>query len=84
MPPKQLESIALREEPGWVTFSIDGRLGYPSTGEVVDTSSHRIKTSLADEQGAAVTSEKLLEFDFQGDQPIRAGDQFGLGRVTGR
>ena len=25
-------------------------------------------------------SEKLLEIDFKGDEPIRAGDQFGLGR----
>ena len=34
-----------------------------------------------DEQGRAVQSEKLLEIDFEGDQPVRAGDQFGLGRV---
>jgi hypothetical protein len=80
-PPKQIDSIALRDEPGWVTFSIDGRLGYPSTGDVIDTASHRIITTLADEYGAKVESEKLLEIDFQGNQPIRAGDQFGLGRM---
>jgi hypothetical protein len=82
MPPKQVDTIAVRDEPGWVTFSIDGRLGYPSTGDVIETASHRIITTLTDEHGAAVMSEKLLEIDFQGDQPVRAGDQFGLGRVT--
>ena len=29
--------IALREQPGWVTFSLDGKFAYPSTGEVIDT-----------------------------------------------
>ncbi|MBO0697842.1 MAG: hypothetical protein J2P46_05585, partial [Zavarzinella sp.] len=29
MPPKQTVSIALREQPGWVTFSLDGKYGYP-------------------------------------------------------
>jgi hypothetical protein len=36
MPPKQLESIKLKDEPGWVTFSIDGKYAYPSTGDVID------------------------------------------------
>jgi hypothetical protein len=82
MPPRPIDSIALRDEPGWVTFSIDGRTAYPSTGEVVDTATHRIVATLQDENGGAVQSEKLLEIDFRGDHPIRAGDQFGLGRVT--
>ena len=36
---------------------------------------------LTDEEGRMVQSEKMLEIDFVGDKPIRAGDQFGLGRV---
>ncbi|MBX6312132.1 MAG: hypothetical protein IRY99_04315 [Isosphaeraceae bacterium] len=82
MPPKQIDSILLRDEPGWVTFSIDGRYAYPSTGDVIETKTRRIIAGLTDERGVAVQSEKLLEIDFRGDQPIRAGDQFGLGRVT--
>jgi hypothetical protein len=31
-----------------------------------------------------VQSEKLLEIDFQSDQPAQAGDQFGIGRVGER
>ena len=36
MPPKQIESIELRDQPGWITFSIDGKYAYPSTGDVID------------------------------------------------
>ena len=28
--------------------------------------------------------EKLLEVDFEGGKPVRAGNQFGVGGVTGR
>ncbi len=80
MPPRQLMSIGLREEPGWVTFSLDGRYAYPSTGDVVDVASHKIITGLTDETGAAVHSEKMVEIDFVGTRPVRNGDQFGLGR----
>jgi DNA-binding beta-propeller fold protein YncE len=83
MPPKQVESLKVRDEPGWVTFSIDGRLAYPSTGDVIDVKTRQIVATLTDEAGRAVQSEKLLEIDFQGNQPIRAGNQFGIGQVTG-
>jgi len=79
-PPTQITSIPLRDQPGWVTFSLDGRTAYPSTGEVIDTRTRRIVTTLADEAGKPVQSEKLVEVDFEGDKPLRAGDQFGLGR----
>lgn len=82
MPPKQTESIALREQPGWITFSIDGTLAYPSTGEVIDVKTRKIVATLTDEQGRPVHSEKMLEIDFTGSKPVRNGDQFGLGRVV--
>jgi DNA-binding beta-propeller fold protein YncE len=81
LPPKQVESIKLRDEPGWVTFTIDGTLAYPSTGEVIDTSTRQIVATLTDEEGRPVMSEKMLEIDFRGNEPIRNGDQFGVGRV---
>lgn len=80
MPPRQLESIVLREQPGWVTFSLDGRYAYPSTGDVIDVKNRKIVTGLADENGNAVQSEKMVEIDFNGDRPVRNGDQFGIGR----
>src|ERR1043166_7665974 len=83
MPPKQTASIELHDEPGWITFSLDGQYAYPSTGDVIDTATRKIVTVLKDEHGDGVQSEKLLEIDFRGNEPIRAGDQFGLGRKTG-
>jgi len=80
-PPKQVDSILLRDEPGWITFGIDGKFAYPSTGDVIDTRSQKIIADLTDETGAAVQSEKLLEIDFANGEPIRAGNQFGVGRV---
>jgi YVTN family beta-propeller protein len=80
MPPRQLASIKLRDQPGWVTFSLDGRFAYPSTGEVVDTKTRQIVAALSDETGRPVHSEKMLEIIFRGKIPVRAGDQFGLGR----
>jgi DNA-binding beta-propeller fold protein YncE len=82
MPPKQLESLALRDEPGWITFTIDGQYAYPSTGEVIDTTSRKIVATLKDEHGGPVQSEKMLEIDVRDHEPVRAGNQFGIGRVT--
>jgi hypothetical protein len=81
MPPKQLTSILLREQPGWVTFSLDGRYAYPSTGEVVDTKTKKILTALRDETGREVHTEKMVEIVLRGGVPFRTGDQFGVGRV---
>jgi DNA-binding beta-propeller fold protein YncE len=80
-PPKQKESIAVREQPGWVTFSLDGKLGYPSTGEVIDTATKKIITALGDEMGREVHSEKMVEIHWRGGSPMATGDQFGVGRV---
>jgi DNA-binding beta-propeller fold protein YncE len=82
LPPRQVASIKLREQPGWITFSLDGRLAYPSTGEVIDVKTRKIIAALTDEQGREVHSEKLLEIVFKNGVPVRAGDQFGVGRVT--
>jgi DNA-binding beta-propeller fold protein YncE/lysophospholipase L1-like esterase len=81
-PPKQKESIALREQPGWITFSLDGKFAWASTGEVIDTTSKKIVAALADEQGRQVHSEKMVEIHFQGGKPVANGDQFGVGRVV--
>lgn len=80
MPPKQVASIELRDQPGWVTFSMDGRYAYPSTGEVIDTKTKKILVALADETGRAVQSEKVVEVVFSDGRPVRTGDQFGIGR----
>jgi hypothetical protein len=82
MPPKQTVSIKLREEPGWVTFSLDGRYAYPSTGDVVDTKTKKIVATLTDEEGREVASEKVIEIVLADGTVVRCGDQFGLGRQS--
>jgi len=79
MPPKQVMNIKLRDMPGWITFSIDGRYAYPSTGEVIDTQTKKIVATLWDETGRQVQSEKLLELVFADGKVVRAGNQFGIG-----
>lgn len=81
MPPSYLESIAVRDEPGWITFRLDGKAAYPSTGDIVDVSTRKVVATLADETGAAVQSEKMVEIHFEAGKPARTGDQFGIGRV---
>jgi DNA-binding beta-propeller fold protein YncE len=79
--PRQSGGIALRDMPGWITFSLDGRTAYPSTGDVIDVRTRMIVATLQDEHGAPVQSEKLLEIDFKDGVPVAAGDQFALGGV---
>lgn len=79
-PPRQVVSLPVRDQPGWITFSMDGRHAYPSTGEIIDTATRTIVATLTDETGRAVQSEKLVEVVFAGDRPVRTGDQFGIGR----
>jgi acyl-CoA thioesterase-1 len=81
-PPQQKESIALREQPGWVTFSLDSKFAYLSTGEVVDTATKKIVATLSDEQGREVHSEKMVEIYVRNGQPVAVGDQFGVGRLS--
>jgi DNA-binding beta-propeller fold protein YncE len=82
VPPKLIGSIRLEaDEPGWLTFTIDGRYAYPSTGEIIDVSSRKVVGKLVDEEQREVASEKLMQIVFRDGRPVRTGDQFGLGRA---
>jgi hypothetical protein len=80
MPPRQMMSLPLRDQPGWVTFSMDGRYAYPSSGEVFDVASKAQVAALTDETGLPVGSEKMVEIHWVDGRPSMAGDQFGIGR----
>ena len=81
-PYQQLTTIPLQDMPGWITFSMDGKYGYPSSGEVIDVKTRRILMTLKDEFHNSVASEKMVEVQFEGKKPVKAGDQFGIGRLT--
>jgi hypothetical protein len=79
MPPKQVTSIKVRDMPGWVSFSIDGRHAYSSSGDVIETRGKRVVAALQDEAGRQFQSEKMLELVFDNGKLVRAGNQFGIG-----
>ncbi|MBI2805748.1 MAG: hypothetical protein HYX68_12280 [Planctomycetes bacterium] len=80
MPPKQIASVKLREQPGWITFSKGGRWAWPSTGDVIDTTTRQIAHKLTDEEGREVHGEKIIEIIWIDGAPYWVGDQFGVGR----
>ncbi len=83
-PYQQLTTIPLQDMPGWVTFSLDGKYAYPSSGEVIDVKTRKILLTLQDEFNNSVASEKMVEVHLSGNKVVKAGDQFGLGRETKR
>lgn len=81
-PYQQLTTIPLQDMPGWVTFSLDGRYAYPSSGEVIDVKTRKVLLTLQDEHNNSVASEKMIEIQFNGNKVVRIGDQFGMGRIA--
>ena len=78
-PPVHATTIEVRAQPRWITFGIDGRFAYPSTGDVIDRASKKVVATLEDERGAFVHSEKMLQIDFSGGVPVRAGKDAAIG-----
>ncbi|WP_194201671.1 YncE family protein [Cyclobacterium xiamenense] len=79
-PYQQLTTIPLQDMPGWITFSLDGRFAYPSSGEVIDVETRKVLHLLQDEHHNYVASEKMIELHLLNGEVQAAGDQFGLGR----
>jgi hypothetical protein len=79
MPPRQMTSIKQRDCVGWVSFSMDGRFAYSSTGEIIDVATKKVVAALKDETGRQVQSEKLLDVAIAAGKVVRAGNQFGVG-----
>jgi hypothetical protein len=80
-PYQQLTTIPLQDMPGWISFSMDGKYVYPSSGEVIDRKTRKVITTLQNEFHNNVSSEKMLEIDFAGTKAVKASDQFGIGSL---
>jgi len=80
-PYQQLTTIPLQDMPGWINFSLDGKYAYPSSGEVIDVKTRKVLLTLKDEFNNSVGSEKMLEIQFNGNKPVKAANQFGLGYI---
>jgi WD40 repeat protein len=81
MPPKQMMSVQLRDEPFWLTFSADGKWVYSSSGDIIDAASKKVIASLKDELGREVQGEKAVEVVYQAGKLWKTVDQFGVGKV---
>ena len=81
MPPKQVKSIKLRDEPFWLTWSANGKWVYASTGDIIDASTKQVIAGLKDELGREVQGEKAVEIIYQDGKLVKAVDQFGIGQV---
>lgn len=83
MPPVEKQTIDVSAKThGWITFSMDGRYAYPDTGDVFDAATKKIIATLTDAEGNRVISSKFIEIHLRDGDPIRVGQQMGMGRVA--
>ena len=74
--PHKLATVGLSSQPQWITFSLDGRYAYPSTGDVIETATRKVVAHIAPR------SSKLVEVDIRGGDAIRVSSRHGIGYVT--
>ena len=78
--PRKIATIKVRDQPGWIAWSLDGKHVWPSTGEIIEARTKKIIGTLTDEQHRMVQSEKVVEVVFDGNKVVRTGDQFAIGQ----
>jgi hypothetical protein len=79
MPPRQIASIKTNGGAYWMTPSLDGKLVYASSGDVIDTTTRKMVAQLKDEYGRVMHSEKLLDMIFTEGKLTEVSNQFGNG-----
>jgi len=74
--PKEIDTIDMSAGPFWMTFGLDAKVAYVSSGDIVDIATHKIVGQLKDEYGRSITSEKLLDITFDNGHAQRVSNQF--------
>jgi outer membrane protein assembly factor BamB len=74
--PKEIDTIDTPEGTYWMTFGLDGKLVYASSGDVIDVKTHKIVGQMKDEYGRTLYSEKLLDITFDNGHAQRVSNQF--------
>jgi DNA-binding beta-propeller fold protein YncE len=74
--PKEIDTIDTTAGAFWMTFGLDGRYVYASSGDVIDVSTHKIVGQMKDEYGRTLYSEKLLDMTFDDGHLQRVSNQF--------
>jgi DNA-binding beta-propeller fold protein YncE len=84
MPPKQKADVPTTHGVvgiGWVNFSHDGKYVFAASGDVFDAATKKRITTLTDEKGRVVNSEKIVEVLISEGKVTKVADQFGIGQV---
>jgi DNA-binding beta-propeller fold protein YncE len=71
-PPVERAAVDLSAQPRWITFSLDGRYAYASTGDVIGVAARTRAGALTDQSGGQVRSEHMIEVDFADGEPVRS------------
>lgn len=74
--PKEVDTIDTTAGPYWMTFGLDAKYAYSSSGDVIDIATHKIVAQLKDEFGRPIYSEKLLDITFDNGRAQRVSNQF--------
>jgi DNA-binding beta-propeller fold protein YncE len=77
--PKEIDTIDTTAGAFWLTFGLDGKYVYASSGDIIDVASHKMVGQLKDEFGRTLYSEKLLDMTFDNGHAQRVTNQFANG-----
>jgi DNA-binding beta-propeller fold protein YncE len=74
--PKEIDTISTPNGTYWLTFGLDGKLAYSSSGDIIDVKTHKVIGQMKDEYGRTMFSEKLLDITFDNGHAQRVSNQF--------
>lgn len=74
--PQEIDTINLTQPPCWITFGLDAKYAYVSSGDIIDIRTHKIVGQMRDENGRTMYSEKLLDMTFINGHLQRVSNQF--------
>jgi DNA-binding beta-propeller fold protein YncE len=74
--PKEIATIDTPDGVYWMTFGIDGKLVYASSGDIIDVATRKVVGTTKDEYGNRLFSEKELDMVFQNGHLQRVSNQF--------
>jgi DNA-binding beta-propeller fold protein YncE len=74
--PREIDTIDTSAGAYWMTFGLDAKYVYASSGDVIDVATHKIVGQMKDEFGRPLYSEKLLDMTFDNGRLQRVSNQF--------
>ena len=74
--PREIDTIDTPDGVYWMTFGLDAKYAYVSSGDIIDIKTHKIVGSMKDDNGNKLFSEKLLDMTFDNGRLQRVSNQF--------